>query len=80
MYSKLYTRHDQYVLTDSLSEVFGRTKLHKKRIYKYIYIFFIKESYRDFEFNVPSTSNGHFLYQIMLCNNAVLENRDNFHK
>ena len=41
-------------MTDSLSKVLGRTKLHKKGS-RNIYIYFTQESYRDFEvyFIVP---------------------------
>jgi hypothetical protein len=39
------------ILIDSLSEIFGRTKLHKKRSRNKYFISITYESYRDFEVN-----------------------------
>ena len=52
-----------FSLEKSLSQVYGRMKLHKKKDLEHIF-FLNLESYRDFE----------VLCQIVLCTNAVLQN------
>ena len=56
------------ILTDSLLEVFGRTKLHKK----YLEIYFLLK--KVIVYCVSNNINRHFLCQILLCTNTVLEN------
>ena len=58
------------ILTDRLSEVFGRTKLHKKDIE--IYIFLIKIVIANFRLIFQyCVSIKHLLCQILLCTNAI---------
>ena len=47
---KMYNRHMIFDIEDSLSEVFGRTILHKKKSGNKF--FFTKETYRDFTVNI----------------------------
>ena len=62
-----------FFLEKSISQVFGRKKLHKKDLEIYIFklkkVISIKRSVLLY-----CVSNRHFLCQILLCTNAVLQN------